>query len=359
MRLLLVALLASSAFAQPPQPIPYFTSNSIHPIGNGTKLLAPRMVLELYGQHLAPRSSCEQKIFPKAPLPLEHCGVRVLVGSNPAGLMFVSTGQINFTIPAGAPTDGTAPIRVCVGAVCSAPVMMRFSTHTAWLTAESPAYVHMPVWIDVEAPSPYLIAYPCAEWPWSFEGYDFEVLRDGRPIARLPEPSRPRGSGASCLGHDGHGRFPLHLIYRFDAPGPYSVRLTMRKGAEVLYQSGWTTIRIEPFSEQTREAWLRSMEAQIGSHDVEYVVPSLLAMRDQKALAVLLKVIPENVSRCRDYDCVRLALGRSALAGFDNHLLWRVIPAGRLRELCPPDGNCKSIPARPFDRASSSSGGKP
>lgn len=340
MRALLAAFVACSAFAQTPQPIPFFTSNSIRPLGNGTSLLAPNMVLELYGRNLASDLSCEKVRFPKPPLPLEHCGVRVLVGSSPAGLMYVSPHQINLTIPEDAPTEGTAPIRVCLGAVCSAPVMMRFSTHAALLTAESPAYVHMPVWIDVEAPSPFLISYPCAQWPWSFEGYDFEVLREGRPLARLPQPPRPRSSGVSCLGHDGHGRFPLHLLYRFDEPGPYSVRLTMRKGTEVLCQSDWMTIRVEPFSEQTRAAWLRSMEARVSQHDLEYVVPSLLVLRDEKALTVLLKLIPENVSRCRDYDCVRLALGRNALAGFDDHLLRHVIPASRLRELCPPEGNC-------------------
>ena len=341
MRILLVALAAFSAVAQPPQPIPYFTSNSIRPLGNGTRLLAPDMVLELYGQNLAPDPSCGNERFPKPPLPLEHCGVRVLVGSSPAGLMYVSAHQINLTIPAGAPAEGSAPIRVCVGAVCSAPVMMRFSTYTAFLTLESPASVHLPVWIDVDAPSPFLISYPCAEWPWSFEGYDFEVLREGRPLGRLPRPPRLSGGPGSCLGHDGHGRFPLHLLYRFDKPGLYSVRLTARKGADVLYQSAWTTIRIEPFSAEKRDAWLRSMEAQIGQHGLEYVVPSLLAWPDEKALAIVLKIIPENLSRCRDYDCVRLALGRSALAGFDDRLLRRVLPPSRLSSLCPPQGNCK------------------
>ncbi|MGD1095999.1 MAG: hypothetical protein ABSB35_28900 [Bryobacteraceae bacterium] len=61
----------------------------------------------------------------------------------------------------------------------------------------------------------------------------------------------------------------------------------------------------------------------------------------KKALAVLLKVIPADTSRCMNYDCVRLAFGRAALAGFDDALLRGEIPQARLLQLCPPGGTCK------------------
>ena len=67
----------------------------------------------------------------------------------------------------------------------------------------------------------------------------------------------------------------------------------------------------------------------------------MLAWPDEKALAVLLKVIPSDAWGCMNWDCVRLAVGRAALAGFDETLLRREIPRERLIQLCPPSGQCK------------------
>ncbi|HEY1239733.1 MAG TPA: hypothetical protein VGF16_04210, partial [Bryobacteraceae bacterium] len=133
------------------------------------------------------------------------------------------------------------------------------------------------------------------------------------------------------------------LLYRFDQPGKYSVRFTVKKNGTVLYQSEWTDIEIEPFSQPKREEWLHSLEAKINekSKNLAEVVPSLLAWPDERALALLLRVIPADISQCTNYDCIRLAFGTAALAGFDDALLHRVIPADRLRQLCPPSGACR------------------
>ena len=110
------------------------------------------MVLTLYGGHLAPEAICGQ---PRVQPALEMCGVRVLIGDSPAELLYVSSGQINFKIPGDVPAEGFAELRVCVGAVCSAPVSFWFSTRTALLSLEKPASVRMPVWIHVDPPPPY------------------------------------------------------------------------------------------------------------------------------------------------------------------------------------------------------------
>ena len=344
-RVFILLIAAFCASAQAPQSVPAFSGDNILPHGRLTKLLAPGMVLELWGQNLAPVPWCGQEQIPKGLLPLEICGVRVLIGPRPAELMYVSGGQINLRVPADVPAEGFAPIQVCVGTVCSAPVAMRFSASTALLTLEQPAYVHMPVWIDVDAPAPYFVPYPCAYWPWNLPGYEFEVLRNGHPLAPIPQPSPPSTSAVAPADHcDGptlRGRLPLHLLYRFEEPGTYSVRFTARKNGEILYQSDWTNIEIEPFSEEKREEWLRSLEATLSQRSVNDVVPSLLAWPDERALAVLSKVIPADTSRCMNFDCVRLAFGRAALAGFDGALLCREIPQGRLLQLCPPGGTCK------------------
>lgn len=348
MRGFILLAAACAAAAQTSQPVPVFGSNNILPHGRpGSKLLAPGMVVELWGQHLAPAPWCGQDRIPKPPLPRELCGVRVLIASRPAELMYVGDNQINLKIPADVFPEGMADFQVCVHDVCSAPVSMRFSAQTALLQLEGPAYVHMPVWMDVDAPAPYIVPYPCGLWPWSFDGYEFEVRRNGQPLTPIPPPPESAGKAVGnpdvCDHFTNPGRLPLHLLYRFDQPGTYSVRLTAKKNGAVLYQSEWTNIRIEPFSQQKRDEWLRSLEAKInqGSKNLDDVVPSLLAWPDERALALILKIIPAETSRCRDYDCVRLALGRATLAAFDDALLHRVIPVERLRQLCPPNGACK------------------
>lgn len=347
MRGLILLAAACAAAAQAPQPVPVFGSNNILPHGRpGSKLLAPGMVVELWGQHLAPVPWCGQERIPKSPLPRELCGVRVLIASRPAELMYVGDNQINLKIPTDVFPEGSADFQVCVHEVCSAPVTMRFSAHTALLKLEGPAYVHMPVWIDVDAPAPYVVPYPCGYWPWSFPGYEFEVLRNGQPLAPIPPPpesARKLRGPDSCDNNTDPGRLPLHLLYRFDQPGKYSVRFTAKKNGTILYQSEWTDIEIEPYSQQKRDEWLQSVEAKIspGSKNLDDIVPSLLAWPDERELALLLKVIPVNSAGCMNYDCVRLAFGTAALAAFDNALLRRVIPPDRLRQLCPPSGACK------------------
>lgn len=342
---MIVLLAVLSAAGQELPRVPVFRPEHIRPYGRDTKLLAPGMVLELWGQNLAPVPWCGAEPIPKGPLPHEICGVRVLIGSRPAELMYVSGGQISLKIPADVPAEGLEPFRVCVGTVCSAPVTMRFSASTALLTLEQPASVHMPVWVDVDPPAPYVISYPCWYWPWNFSGYEFEVRRDGKPLPSIPPPplpaSRVAAAQAPCLGPVYYGRLPLHLFYRFDESGTYSIRFTAKKDGQMLYQSDWTDIEIQPFSEQKRQAWLQSLEGQPNSRNLDDVIPSLLAWPDEKALAILLRVIPAETSRCMNYDCVRLAFGTAALAGFEDSLLRRQIPPDRLRQLCPPAGSCR------------------
>jgi hypothetical protein len=258
--------------------------------------------------------------------------------------MYAGPAQINFKVPANAPAEGLVPIQVCIGAVCSAAVTMQFSAHKAFLTLERPASVHMPVWIDVAAPAPYEISYPCESSPWSFPGYEFEVRRNGQLLAPTPPPARIAASGR-CEGLAPNGRLPLHLWYNFDQPARYSVRFTARKGAETLYQSEWTDIAIEPFSEEKRAEWLRPLAAKVKQADAATltgdVIPSLLAWPDEKALALLLTAIPADAAHCVNADCATLGYGKAALAAFDDALLRRAVPRTRLLQLCPPDGKCK------------------
>ncbi len=341
--ILLLAVLPSAG--QSTHAIPVFSTEGIGAVGRSAKVLAPGMVLMLYGGHLASEPVCGQ---PKVQPALELCGVRVLIGNSRAELLYVSSGQINFKIPADVPAEGFAPLRVCVGAACSTPVRMWFSTRTALLSLEKPAYVHMPVWIHVDPPPPYFVSYPCWNGPWILSGYEFEVRRNGRSLAPMPQRSPPpnwAGSSAErCDGPTVGSSLPLHLLYRFDEPGTYSVRFTAKKGDQILYRSECTDIVVGPFSEEKRDAWLRSLDIEIKMNSrsvVSDMIPSLLAWPDEKALAVLLKVIPANTMQCTNFDCIKLGFARASLAWFDDALLRSQIPPERLLRLCPHEGKCK------------------
>jgi hypothetical protein len=122
------------------------------------------------------------------------------------------------------------------------------------------------------------------------------------------------------------------------------VRFTAKDNGQILYRSEWTDIVVAPFSEEQREAWLRSLlsKTQMNSRSiVSDAIPSLLAWPDEKALGVLLKVIPANTTQCANFDCLKLVFGRAALAWFDDALLRTQVPPERLLRLCPSEGRCK------------------
>jgi hypothetical protein len=266
-------LIAGVALAQ--IPAPEFTRDGIVPFQSGRpRMLAPGMIVELYGEHLGPTPPCDAPIPQNGPYSTEACGVRVTVGERPAALLFVSEKQINLKIPADAPDEGVAPIQICVHDVCSQPVPVRFSTRKAYIKVQGTAYVRMPVWIEVDLPMLYDIQYPAYVWPWQFGGYAFEVRRNGQPVAPLrPQPKYGGFAGGGTVAPQDapRSRLPLHLFYSFDRPGTYSVQLTgWRFGSDgrtpaIASQSDWTDIVVQPSSEAQRDAWLKAEAASIQS----------------------------------------------------------------------------------------------
>src|ERR1035441_410364 len=73
--ILLAAALSSAG--QSDQPTPVFSRDGIGAVGRSANVLAPGMVLTLYGGHLASEPVCGQT---KTQPALEFCGVRVLIG---------------------------------------------------------------------------------------------------------------------------------------------------------------------------------------------------------------------------------------------------------------------------------------
>jgi hypothetical protein len=325
---LLVAfmLLAGAAFGQPG--VPRFSRESLTERPDGRPLLlAPGMIVTIYGEDLGPEFQCPEPIPQNGPYPTETCGVRVLVDGRPVGLLFSGSKQINFKIPDDAPEDGSAPVQVCVHDSCSDRVMVRFSLHKAFLHLVGHAYVHMPVWMEADQPANSEISYPYTVFPLDFGGAKWEVLYKGEPLA----PSRSsigNGNSIAAPRDSPRGRLPLHLIYRFDEPGVYSVRFTASGDKHI--QSDWTDILVEPYSAAQRAAWLASEAAKARTATagelVGDILPSLLAWPDDGALSVLLTMVDNPDGLVREF-------ARMSLSLFDEDVQRRVIPANRWHDL--------------------------
>ncbi len=74
--------------------------------------LAPGMIAAMFTQGNANQFGSQAASAPSVPLPLTLNGVQVLFNGAPVPLFYVGPGQINFEVPGGAPTSGTADVQV-------------------------------------------------------------------------------------------------------------------------------------------------------------------------------------------------------------------------------------------------------
>ena len=218
------------------------------------------------------------------------------------------------------------PFKVCVRDTCSDRLEVRFSRRKAFIHVQGHAYLHMPIWIEVEQPECCAIQYPC-KFPTDFEGASFEVLRNGEPLQPLPGAAGV--IGRCTIPQDmTRPRLPLHLMVRIEQPGVYSARFTERPGKDS--RSDWTDIAVEPYSDAQRIAWLETERVKAGrprfDELVGDIIPSLLALPDDRALAVLLTLVdhPDRVVR---------QFARISLDLFPEDVQRRMIPASRWNEI--------------------------
>ena len=131
---------------------PTFTASSVVPINAAPSASFQQyMLLSIYGRHLGPDSGCtpDRGAFPE---PAELCGVSVAVGGRKAGLLYVQEKLINLRVPATA--NGMIDFVVTYNGVSSAPVPLPFAPLPASIKLAGPAYVNMPIWIEVGLPEP-------------------------------------------------------------------------------------------------------------------------------------------------------------------------------------------------------------
>jgi hypothetical protein len=277
--------------------------------GVTSRILTPGANLTMYGAHLGADGQCFAPASTSNPpvYPFQLCGTQVFVGDEPAGLLYVSPRQINFQVPKDSPNDGTTDLRVVNDGQWSKPLTMQAGFEKITIRLDQPAYTDMPVWLKVEFRSgaKVEITYPSLLGPAGFGCNEVEVRRDGKFLTRMPGSSWNRGpmaySGPPCASyvHMPPGledRLPLHLLYRFDEPGMYEVRLTLRdlpveaSASKTRLQSEWTPIEVLPANHYQRAQWLEDVRNR-HPMDVEEllsdVLPSLLGLPDEVSLAIV------------------------------------------------------------------------
>ena len=298
--------------------------------------LAPGLLLSIYGNDLGPAIGCEglaDQHLRETPRPLrphqtfvetliypkQLCNTQVLVGGIQAGLLYVAAKQINFKVPQEIPIDGTTTLQVKYKGQPSPLVKLSLGLESAILSFESPAKVGMPVWLKISmAGVDQLIQYPVQIWPMSFGCHQVEVRKNGRLL--IPFASRDRGpvrvGGLGPCGVLGlpaksrHlGRLPLHLQYRFDEPGTYEVRYTLRYVRYVSQQNSspvaislWTPLIIKPAIAGERARWLTKLQHNAPTSTVELMtdfLPQILGIPDQQSLEILGGYLyhPDNLVR--------------------------------------------------------------
>lgn len=360
-QLVLSGLLACAALGQE---IPRFDRDHLLPFGApGPRAFTRGEYASVLGWNLLPSPWCEAPHQQPEPFPTEVCGVRVLIGRQPAGLMYLGpmgnrnmrADQINFQIPLDGPADGMVPVQVCVGETCSKAIDAEFTDQDIILRFKGPAHVHMPVWIDVEVPMNVRFEYPFSLCPWNFGGYEFEIRRNGQVLSPAPKPACPAKSQWPFSNFRREPRLPLHLAHQFDKRGSYEVRLSgpilspdLKTVARVAH-SDWIRVEVEDFSDSDRASWLLGVNQHPnprpdGASAISTIV-SLLAWPDDAALEELLKFLPLSTEipgvgmpghiwkppGNLSYIVARSCLVRNALSAFPGRLLEKHNVANRMK----------------------------
>jgi hypothetical protein len=315
--LLFGLLLAGGAWsAEAP---PEFT---LEGVGGARAILTPGAIGTIYGQHLGAAGQCIAPPSVNPPVyPIEICGTQVFVGDEPAGLLYVSEKQINFQVPKDGPECGTADLRVVYNGQWSQPLTMKAGFEKMTIRLDQPAYTDMAVWlkVDFRSESRGGIQYPSILGPAGFGCNQVEVRRDGKLLARMPGSNWNRGpimfGGNICGGygptpHGFENRLPLHLVYRFDEPGTYEVRYTLRDlpfggtgPVQIKIQSEWTPIEVLPANHYQRAQWLedvRNRHPMDAAELLSDVLPSVLGLPDEASLEIVRSYLDhpdENVRR--------------------------------------------------------------
>lgn len=342
LRLLLpAALLTASAFAQ----TPVFEAGKVQiPNSNDTTPLGPGELISIYGSYLGPDTPCQGREDPNQQetpnprrslrqgnnlrvFPKELCGVRVLVGGEPAGLLYVHRDQINFKVPQSVPMEGTVGLQVVHGNQASQVVQIEAGLAPLQLVLPEHAFTNMPIWVQVKIPpnraSP--IRYPYPMGPWDIGCNELLVRKDGRLLETMPATQQSGGvfagqiCGSSSLGDRYENRLPLHIRYRIEEPGDYEVRVSIGhafasgralRQEEVAIQSEWTPLRVEAKKGDQRRDWLTELTRNPPTAPEDLIgdyLPSILGVPDAQSLAAVIAQLYHLHPRVAQYSAQALS----------------------------------------------------
>ncbi len=334
--LLFASFLATFAFAADPPP--EFSAAGVVRGSESAPILAPGAGMSIYGSHLAPFPGCAANADPKlretvnprnpdpefaslSVYPKELCGVVVMVGDKAAGLLYVSEKQINFKVPQDSAESGTVDLVVYAHGSASAPLKMQAGFEKTTVSLAEPAYTDMPVWLKVDTKFGLgHVAYPFVLGPAGYGCNDVEVRRDGKILPVLPGSNWMKhgnifagslcGSYALPAGNRKENRLPLHLLYRFDTPGAYEVRYTLRdqpqgfSTSKIRAQSEWTAIEILPSTPNQRRDWLelvRKRQSEDAAEIMTDILPSVLGFPDDAAFDIVVSYLYHPFQAVRRY----------------------------------------------------------
>lgn len=288
-------------------PPPQFTREGVVGAGARTGVLVPGAGMSIFGQYLGstPGSCAAPAVGIYA---TNVCDTQVLIGDQPAELLFVSGKQINFKVPSDAPPSDGAELRVIYRGQTSMPLTMRVGLEKTTVSVDQPVYADMPVWLRVELPfENSTIRYPYVLGLAGFGCNEVEVRRNGEPLSlrsgtwglMLIQASVGNRCGSYGLESPPNtlGRLPLHLLYDFQAPGTYEVRFTMRSVpfgalAQTAFKvrSEWTPFEVLPSEPNRRSEWLNSLREHLPVAPGELLtdtLPGLLGIPDEASLEIL------------------------------------------------------------------------
>lgn len=302
---------------------PEFTAAGIARGIRPAKKIVPGSFLSIYGRNLGPAPGRCGTAMPQDHRPIEFCGTQVLIGDAPAELLYVSDTQINFRVPDDSPRSGTVDVRVVHDGWASSPVTLAAGFEQTIVSLDGPAYTDMPIWLKIDLPYEFegTVRYPFVVGPAYFGCNEVEVRRDGRAMPLLPASNWMRYGmviGGNICGSIAIGprnavdRLPIHLLYRFDLPGTYEVRYSLRNlpfGAEagnstVRATSQWTRIEVLPAKAGMRAEWLRAMRNRAPADPTELltdVLPGLLGIPDAGSFELLTEYLYHSDVTVRQY----------------------------------------------------------
>lgn len=321
-RFILLAL--AGACANGADPAPEFAAAGVAKGFAPVLSIEPGDEISIYGHYLGPLEACEGQADARAASPAhptELCGTQVLIGGEPAGLLSVSEKLINLDVPRDMPEGGDVEIRVVRLGQTSAPLRVKAGFERATVSLEQPAYTDMAVWLKVEMPQSLGgVSYPGGGLgPAGFGCSEVEVRKDGKALPILPGSNWRRyihalgGSDCGSFGPNPHqGRLPLHLVYRFAAPGVYEVRYTLWNfllddkftPRQVKARSEWTPIEVRAPAPGRRADWLEGVRKSAPADRNELltdILPSLLGIPDDASLEILLPYLYHPDASVRRY----------------------------------------------------------